>query len=165
MQMLFCQILSHRSIKLSLIFRFFFFLFTAVFWWVPLPWVTTHWSVLQFHPVCFWIPLVYYSVSYYILQMCDFCLILSYVFSLLKFSLCSFISLSTTVSLFMTMTSDSLSCRSLIFLLLMSFSEVLSCSFVWNMFLSFLILLNSACFYISGQTTTYLSLEWVALCS
>ena len=72
--------------------------------------------------------------------MCDFCLVLSYVFSLLKFSLCSFISLPTAVSLFMTMTSDSLSCRSLIFLLLMSFSEVLSCSSYWTILLCIFIL-------------------------
>lgn len=91
----------------------------------------------------FLIPLVYYSVSYCILQMCDFCLVLSYVYSLLKFSLCSFISLPTAVSLFMTMALDSLSYRSLTFLQLMSFSEVLSHFFVWNMFLSFLILLSS----------------------
>ena len=96
-----------------------------------------------FCSVWFLIPLVYYSVRYCILQMCDFCFALSYVYSLLKFSLCSFISLPTAVSLFMTMALDSLSYRSLTFLLLMSFSEVLSHSFVWNMFLSFLILLNS----------------------
>ena len=53
--------------------------------------------------------------------------------------------------------------RLLISVSFISFSEVLSYSFIWNIFLGLLILLNYVCFYVLGKSTVSPSLEGVAL--
>lgn len=91
-----CLILSYKSPKLSSLF--FFFFFAALIGWVPLlcPWV--HWILLSLHLV--WTPLLYFSVWILCSQSCDFYLVHPYIpFSLLKFSLCSFIVLLNSGSI------------------------------------------------------------------
>ena len=61
MQMLVHLMVSHKSLKLSSLFSFFFFF--ALIRWVPLPCLWVYWSFLLFHLVCYWTPIVYFSVE------------------------------------------------------------------------------------------------------
>ena len=75
------------------------------------------------------------------------------------------ILLLSLVSIVLTITFNSLSGRLLISILFSSFSEVLSCSFNWNIFFVFLVLPNSlsVCFYVLGKSAPSApSLEGVA---
>lgn len=76
--------LSHRSLKLSSLFKF-FFLSVALFGWVPLPYLPCCWFI-QLHLVCYQL-LVYFPVQLWLLFST-----LLYFLSLLKFSFCSFFS-------------------------------------------------------------------------
>ena len=74
--------------------------------------------------------------SYCILQLC---LVLIFSNSLLKFSLCSFVLLSSSLSTFMIITLNTL-CGRLPISSLLSSSGILPCSCIWSIFLCHLIL-------------------------
>ena len=118
--------------SLSSLFKF-FFLFADKIAWVPLPCFQVHRSFLLFHLVYCWTPLVSVQLVYVLalwLQFANF-----YIFSVLKFSLCSSILLPSLVSIFMTITLYQVNYLSLS---LRFFFEVYSCSFIWNIFSSIL---------------------------
>lgn len=83
--------------------------------------------------------------------------------SLLNFTLCSSILLLSLLGIIMIITFYSLSGRLLFSTLLNSFSEVLSCSFMWDVFFCCLILHNSL-FLCGGRSFMFISLGEVALC-
>ena len=85
--------------------------------------------------------------------------------SLLKFTLCSSILLLSSVSIFIIIALNSFLGRLLISTSLSSFSDIMSCSFVWNTLLCLLILPNSLCFFlVLGRLVTFPNLGEVALC-
>ena len=93
--------------------------------------------------------------------------ILIFSLSLLKFSL--FIHSSPKFgdhsNIFITIDLNSLSGKLLLFVSRRLFSGVLSCSFVWNIFLCFLILLDSLCLLLHDKWNSSLScLEGVTPC-
>ena len=98
---------------------------------------------------------VFFS-CYCILQFSDICLVLLFSISLFKFSLCSSV-LPSSVSIFVTVTLKCLSGK-LLSQFIKGFSGVFTLSFVWNIFLSFLICFP-LCFYVLGETTLPV-LEW-----
>ena len=83
--------------------------------------------------------IVFFSIDWFFFMFSPF---------LLRFSLCSFISLLSLASIFMNITLNSLSGRSLITILFSSFSEALSCCIVWNIFLCLLIFPNFLCWFL-----------------
>lgn len=99
-----------------------------------------------------------FHLSYSILQLPVF-----FLFSpLLRFSLCSSILLLSSESIFMIITLNSFSGRSLNSLIY-SFSKDLP-YFIWNIFLYPLILPDSVYFYVSGWSVMSPGLEGVSLC-
>lgn len=94
-------------------------------------------------PLC-WI----FQFGYYILQLYDFCLVL-FIFCLLKvFTLFMHCSSLTLVSILMTLISNYLSDKSLIFCFSKVFSRVLSCFSIQNIFLCFFIFFDSMCWFL-----------------
>lgn len=67
--------------------------------------------------------------------------------------MCSSSLLPSLGSIFMTITMNTFSGRLLIFISLMSFSDILFHSFVWDIFLYLLILSNSLCLYLFIKQT------------
>ena len=135
--MLLCLMLSHRSLKLSSLLKLSSFCCSV---WV-------RFIVFQFLTLSasssglLWTPLVYFFI-YCILQLCDLSSVLSYVFFLLKFSLCSSILLPCLVSIIMTIILNSLSSK--------EFSSLLRVFFVlwfWNILLYFFTVPDSPYFF------------------
>lgn len=141
----------------SLYFLKFFFLSAALFAWAPLSCVRGHWSVLL-HLVCFWTPLVYFQFSNCILQLYDFCLVITFLLLFWRTS----IVLPGFRGIFMTMTLNFLTGRWLLSIPLRSFSEVWSCSFIWNIFLH-LVFLNSLCLFLCISWSLEVLKEWLCI--
>lgn len=121
--------------------------------------LVTHWSFLLIHLVCCWTPYCIFQFSYCVLQLWDFYLVVSYISHLLKFSLCLFILLPSSVSFFMTITLILYPVYYLSPFHSHLFPEVLPCPFIWYIFLCFPILLNSLLIS-TQQMKHHLSQSW-----
>ena len=82
---------------------------------------------------------------------------------LLKTSLCLFILILSLMSISMTVTFNFSSGNLFISISLQCISKVLFCSFIWNIFLCFFILLDALCWFLGIRWNNYLSFEKVAL--
>ena len=130
MQMLVCLILSHNSLKLtSLFFTHFSFSFHSFF----LLWLNEfHFPFLGFTDTFFiWCSMLlnpsiefYNKIIVFFSSMISVYYFLIFSVSLFRFSLYSCIVLQTSVSIFMTIISNSLSGKLLVFISLRSFSAV-----------------------------------------
>ena len=97
-----------------------------------------------------------------ILHLCEFYFL---YFSSLEVFTCSSIILLRLVKIFMTIAMNPLSGKYTYLHFLRVFSpEVLSCSFIWNIFLSLHFAWLTVSFYIVDGTTASLSLEGVTSC-
>lgn len=151
--------LPYGSLKLSSFFKFFPFCCSS--WVFILSCLPGRWSVLLRPLTCLCFPWVYFSFE---LLYSSALIFFFFIFSksLLKFSLCSHILLpeGQWASLWPLLWSlchiDGIS-------LFYSFSQVLFCSFVWNIFLCLLVLLDSLCFYALSRSVMSSGLEGVAL--
>lgn len=115
------------------------------------------WFIFLPRPICCWTPLGYFSV---VITYIWYFLVFS--ISLLKFSLWSSILLPSSVSIFITISLNSLSRRLFIFILFSSFSGVLFCSWIgtYSSFSSFCVKL-CACFCVLGKSAMWFALkEW-----
>ena len=134
MQILIWSMLSYRVLKLSY-FKTFFVHFGVLFGWLPISYCLGHWSFSLYCLVWFWLFLLlcwllflfvifkfYYYVDYYfimlyifqpchcVLQLCEFRLKLSSASHLLlKFSMCLFIFIPSSLTLFVIITLISFS--------------------------------------------------------
>ena len=109
-----------------------------------------HWiytAVETLHSVFQW--------NYCILQLCGFYLVLSYIFYLLKFSLCYCIILLTSVSILRTIIFELFSGKSFMPL---SVSRVFYCFLFFNVFLLFF---HFVWLYVFRRTTLLFSQAWV----
>ena len=139
MWILVCFILSHKSLKLSL---FFFIPFLCSDWKNPTCLHHVCWSFLLLQLVCNWTHLEFFSaVNVVFNSVISVWYFLIFSFSLLKFSLHSCIVLLTWggisghyIELFIS--------EFLFSILLRYFPGVLSCFFIWNIFLCFFIFLT-----------------------
>ena len=142
-KMLACLILSHKYLKL--IFTFSQFFFYLLLWLDDSIALYSGSLILSlFHLVCYWTLLVYFS-----LQLCDFCLVLPYILYLFVKVLILYlpILLPNLVSIFMTITLNSLSGKLLISILLRFFLRYYFV-FAWNIFFCFFIFLHPLCWFL-----------------
>ena len=122
--------------------QFFFILFLSVQWqWFPLHCLPAHWSVILSHLVYYGFLLVYFSSnsSYCILEFCLFFLFSKYFLKTSNFSYLISIFLLNSQFIFMIITLNYFLGRLPIPTSLNSSSQVLSCSFMWKIFLCHLI--------------------------
>ena len=133
----------------------FFFHFAALSGWVPLFCLPAHWFVLLPHLFCCWALLMYFLVQLLLLFGI-------FLYFMLKFALCPSIFLQSSISICLWPLFLTLSGRLLISVSFSYFSGVLSCSFVWNIFLC-LILINSVCLHLCvGQISSIFQICFMA---
>lgn len=124
-----------------------FVCFCCSHWVISLPYLPDHWPSLLHHLISWWFLLAYFHFSY-----CIFFFLMDA--DLYFLSICwSFYCVDPFFSQvqwapFMTFILISLSCKLLTSIAFSYFLRGLSFSFVWSIFLCFLILLNSLCLFL-----------------
>ena len=153
--------LSQGSFKLSSFYQILFFSSAR---WFPLLCLPAHTSVPLYHLLFCWFLWQYFNIS-----VTEFFIFIWFCFivfnSLLKFSLCSSILLSNSLSIFMIIILKSLLDRLFMSSLFSSFSDILSCSSCGtHLSFSSLCLNLSVCFYVLSRSVTFPDLGEVLSC-
>lgn len=104
-------------------------------------------SLIYASRVCYWTPLLNFLV-WLLYSSALWLLFGTFIFCLLKFSLCLCIVLLTLVNILMTIISNYISDKSLIFVSIRFVSGVLSCSSVHNIVLCSFIFFDSMCWFL-----------------
>lgn len=136
-------ILSYKSLNLSSLFLILFSFFVALIGWIPLHCLWDHWSFLLFHIVCYQMTRVF--ISSLIFRLRDYCFKLYNFLYLLLEILTMFLQSSPNEHLYNCYFE--LFARWIAYLYFIKFFffsilRFLSCSFIWNILHSFLILLD-----------------------
>ena len=146
-------VLIHLMVFHKFLFFNFFILFHSFFW---LPIALVHWSFLLLNLVWCWTTLLNFSVQ--LLYSSALWFLSFHMLFLLRFSVCIFIVLLISVSIFRSVMLNSFSDKSFVSFPFRSFSGVVSYSFVYNR----LVLLNFPflCWCMCIRKNRYLFKSW-----
>ena len=118
--------------------------------WFPLCCLPNFWPIFLHHLICCWFHLYIFHFRYCILHLW---LVPFSIFSLLKFSLCSSVLLLSSLSIFITVTLNSLSSRFLISISLRCFLKLSPVPlFGTYSFVSSFCITLCICFYVPGRS-------------
>lgn len=154
MPILFCLILSHRTLN-CLHFLKFFFLFSALFRWVLLPCLLDHWSFLLLHLVCCWTPLIHFSVQL-LYSSALWLLFDTFLYFLFVDLIPVFIHFSPKFVEHLYNHYFEFFVRYVTYLCFIKvFSEVLFSSFIWKILFCIFILLDCLCLFLCIRQDCY----------